>query len=150
MKTTQVMVQDLEKPVLELKIGTVVTRSEFEEMQKKSELFSNIDGTSVLYTFFDVADIEDKSKQEFEVLGNNPYPTIFDESILIAKAYIETTVYDLGGSRTDTRIILHIEEEYVGDDNEMSSFDRGYLFESNNNNEWQLVGFSGTVNLLAK
>jgi len=136
------MVRELERPILSLNIGTIITRSQLVEMRKKYELFFD---TTVLYTFFDVAEIEDASKQDFEVRGNTRYPTIFDENIEITKSYIETTVYDLErDDMTLTDVKLHIVLESVGEED---SFNRSYLFTPDDDNGgWQFYMINGTVN----
>jgi len=143
MKTAETMVQDLESPILNLHAGDTITRSQYNELQKESELFSDEHGQNMLITFFDVADVENPSKQEFKVLGTYWYPTVFDEGIEVAKAYIETTTYKVG----DPRTILHIEERYTGGDDKLKNFMRGYWFEADESGIWHLIQLEGVTNL---
>jgi len=143
------MIQELESPILKLEAGNRISRSEYEELQNKYDLFlreGSVNGVP-LEIFFDGAEVEDSSKLEFTVIDNMRYPTIFDEDIEIVEAYVKTTVYDLGNNMTRSSVLLCIKQGYVGEDANMKEFNRSYLFIPDDNGGWVFNAINGRVNL---
>ena len=140
------MIQELERPIHDFKADHTYNRIELDELQDKYELFSKDGPVNALTNFFDTAELEDTSVQELEVLGKYRYPTIFDEEIRIDKAYVKTTVYDLGNNMTETTIRLYIEQKYIGENADMQKFYRSYIFTPDDNGDWVLIGIDGYVN----
>jgi len=167
--TAITMIEEIERPFLALNqfsTGDMVTRAQFDEINGTSPLFGGLPGIfdgmgnslNMLYTFFDVAHIQDPSREAFEFLGNTRYPTIFDEGIEITRAYIETTVYDTGEDFPPfTQVFLRVVQQQSGEteDVHLYGFERVYVFAQfdedgaavyHEDGNWQLWFTEGTIN----
>lgn len=70
------------------------------------------------------------------------YPTVFHEGVTITSSTVHTVEYE----ETLRLTTLTVKEEYNGDDERLKGWNREYTFEPDENEEWQLQGFSGTMN----
>ena len=138
------MVLDLEKPILKISDGDFIKREDFEKLQNEYDIFSGESGINPLYTFIDVADLEDPTKNKFEVIGRYRYPTLFDGNIEITKAYIVTLTYK---DNTPPVIELHINQEPVSGSGIATDFLRDYIYKPDGNGGWVFNSIGGTVNL---
>lgn len=136
------MVKTLERPILYLQDGNIITRDEIDDLRNRYDIFSDqLTNMSLFFAFVNSAEYTDQTVQVFELIGVHSYPTIFDEEIEVTSAYVETTAFEIG----DTMIILNIVQDAVSGDL-AGSFRRIYQFEPDSADDWQFRGIGGTIN----
>ncbi len=121
-----------------------VARETLDELILQIEPVMGGDSSSVVIGSVDLADWNDETIENLEVLHDFLSPTIYHEGIEVVSAVEE--IYQ------DEEIIysssLEIRKEYVGEDEELSDWHLTYAFRKRRSSEeWEFVAFDGQSNI---
>lgn len=146
LNTASDMVEKKEKLILDLALREKVSIMEYEALEKSfAEEFGN-QAKAILSILF-INNMDSGPEADMYVQQNTLYPTVFHEGITITNAVVYKSYYE---NEFFNQTILSIKEEYVGDDKKLKDWQREYIFSLNENEEWELTGFSGKVNFLGE
>lgn len=143
------LVEELERPVLELASKSSITREELELYKIKFKDRYEFYGQEVLSMHFDTAELDDPAIDPLPVRQHHFYPTYFHEGMVMTEAYVEKRTYEEGRRWLDNEE-LRITLAFQGEDRLMEDFERMYRFTRNTDGAWAFEGFSGTVNFGGK
>ncbi|MEK5059029.1 hypothetical protein BK126_01055 [Paenibacillus sp. FSL H7-0326] len=140
--TAMEMVKKKEKMIVDLAWREKVSKLEYKEIEQFfTEEFGNR-AKDILAIFF-INDIDADPDSDIYINKNTLYPTVFHKGITITKAVVYKSEFE---NEFFNQTTLSIKEEYVGDDEKLKDWYREYIFTPNENDEWELSGYSGTMN----
>ncbi|MCR8656489.1 hypothetical protein [Paenibacillus endoradicis] len=143
-KTAIEMVEKKEKLILDIALRENLSKIDYDQAEKAlTEEFG--DRGEEILTMFIINDMD--SISDTYVMAETFYPTVFHEGIVVTDASIYKSYYEYE-SLNMTR--LSIKEEYIGDDEKLKGWNREYIFDQNEEGQWEFHGFSGTVNLMGE
>ena len=138
------MVKKKEKLILDVALRESLSTIDYDQAEKAlTEEFG--DRGKEILSMFIISDMD--SVSDTYVMSDTFYPTVFHEGITITQAVIDKVYYEYE-SLNMTR--LSIKEEYSGEDKNLKGWNREYIFDQNEEGEWEFHGFSGTLNFLGE
>lgn len=147
LQTATEMIKKKEEIILEFTMREEFSVDVYEQFaQSLTKEFGNRLAQNILSMFFTTnLDIDATSNPWSNRAVNHDtfYPTIFHEGINVTSAVIHKIEYE---QQFLNRTVLEITEEYVGNDEKMAGWSRGYRFIQNDDGEWEVDGFSGVMN----
>lgn len=138
------MVQKREELIISLIELEQLSHAEYQQLEIAfAEQFGDR-GRDILTIFF-INDMDAEPESDKLVNKNTLYPTIFHEGISVTKAEIFNTYYE---EEFFNRTSLRITVEYTGEDEKLKDWSKEYIFTPNKDGEWELSGFSGSLNFM--
>lgn len=138
------MVQKREELIISLIELEQLSHAEYQQLEIAfAEQFGDR-GRDILTIFF-INDMDAEPESDKLVNKNTLYPTIFHEGITVTKAEIFNTYYE---EEFFNRTSLTITVEYTGEDEKLKDWSKEYIFTPNKDGEWELSGFSGSLNFM--
>ncbi|MCQ4088393.1 hypothetical protein [Saccharibacillus sp. JS10] len=137
------MIKPKEQLILDIAAKEKVSKSEYDKLGQSLEKQFGSRGSDLLSMIF-IEDLDVGPEVDRSVNPDTFYPTILHEGVEVTKATeykseFETDLFD--------EHILTIREEYIGDDERLKSWNREYIFKTNEQGKWEFSGFSGVLNL---
>lgn len=142
MNTATAMVQKKEQMIMDTASKEKVSKAEYQQLEKSfTEEFGDHarDILSILFTHNMDAGPDD----DIYVTQNMFYPTVFHKGVTITSAVVYKSYFE---NEFFNQTRLTIKEEYAGDDAKLKGWAREYIFTPGTDGEWELNGFSGTMN----
>lgn len=140
------MVKPKEKMIVDLALKEKVSKQEYREIEPFfTEQFGSR-AKDILAMLF-INDMDADPDADIYINKNNLYPTVYHEGIEITKAVVYKSEFE---NEFFNQITLSIKEEYIGNDTQLKGWNREYIFAPNEYDEWELSGFSGTMNFLGE
>lgn len=136
------MVEKKERMIMDAASQGTFTKQEYDELEKAfTEEFGDRaqDFLSMLF----ITDLDAASDADRKINENMLYPTVFHEGVNLTSATVNKVEYEENMFNQTT---LTVKEEYDGNDEKLQGWNREYIFEPDENEDWQLKSFSGTMN----
>lgn len=146
MNTAMEMVKTKEKMIVDLAMREKVSKLEYKEIERSLIEEFGSRAQDILAILF-IHDMDADPDAAISINKNTLYPTVFHKGIKITNAVVYKSEFENPFFNQTT---LRIREEYVGNDEKLKNWNREYIFEPNENNDWELSGFSGTMNFLGE
>jgi hypothetical protein len=140
--TAAKMIEDKERLIVEVSLKKRVTPTEFEEIKNTFTEEFGEHAENILSIFFG-SGVQSEVKTDMYIEQNTFYPTAFHKGIDIKSASIHNIYYEYEAFNTS---YLEITEKYRGEDKMMEEWERTYIFRKDEEGQWGLYTFSGTMN----
>jgi hypothetical protein len=144
--TATQMIKTGEKIFADISIKDTISRHEFNTfLNEIDDAYNGYKEAPWAKMFFYYEEFMDEKITTLRLNKEMFYPTIYHKDVEIVSAQIINTYYQDEHLNTS---ILHIREEYLGDDNKLKDWSREYLYQKNDENKWVFYQFRGQINFL--